>query len=213
MCAPIKAAATGERVLELRVACVVAKRRTSLPFYNPKANVKPACGEMDSEIPFAALKKEKPVRGARAGRPGAPAARPAARDPARRRGRSGEWNAQGPLGLRAAGGDAKIRAKRLKTLILDSARARRHLGHPQEQAWWTSTRAGAGVGSRVRTPMEYERQQVPARSALPGASGRAVADASHGSDSPEQSIDDRAPACSPLRYRRPSTSACHTSTS
>ena len=48
MCAPIKAAATGERVLELRVACVVAKRRTSLPFiYNPKANVKPACGEMD----------------------------------------------------------------------------------------------------------------------------------------------------------------------
>ena len=112
-----------------------------------------------------------------------------------------------------AGGDAKIRAKRLKNLILDSARARRHLGHPQEQAWWTSTRAGAGVGSRVRTPMEYERQQVPARSALPGASGRAVADASHGSDSPEQSIDDRAPACSPLRYRRPSTSACHTSTS
>ena len=62
------------------------------------------------------------------------------------------------------------------------------------------------------SPMEHERQQVPARSALPGASGRAVADASHGSDSPEQSIDDRAHVCSPLWYRRPSTSASRTST-
>ena len=87
----------------------------SLPFvYNPKANVKPACGEMDSEIPFAALKKEKPVRGARAVRPGAPAARPAARDPAR----GGDVRAtgmQGPL-LRGRGGTRKFAQNALKPL-------------------------------------------------------------------------------------------------
>ena len=114
MCAPIKAAATGERVLELRVAPVSllsAGRHCRFITPKPKECERPARGEMDSEIPFAALKKEKPVRGARAVRPGVPAA---ARDPAR----GGDVRAngmQGPL-LRGRGGTRKFAQNGLKTL-------------------------------------------------------------------------------------------------